>query len=96
MTYEDAARMVVLPQLDVSDASALYLSLWREADQMQCRCREHDTTPCGSWLWLDVDAASIAYDLAVAASCSNGGGRDWQEAVWQTRLENTLRSEVAF
>ncbi len=50
----------------VEQARVEYLDLAHTAAQIDCWCRDMDTTPCGSWLWLDVDAASIRLDLAVA------------------------------
>ena len=53
--------------MTVEEASATYRDLWRTAEQLDCWCRDdHGGAQCGSWFWLDVEAASIALDLALA------------------------------
>jgi hypothetical protein len=96
MLDHHAARMVAQPWFNVEDASAMYLSLWRAAAHQDCWCHDLDTTPCGSWLWLDVDTASIVYDLAVAEEHPAPDWRQFQELVWIGRLDDTLRAEVAW
>lgn len=53
--------------MSVEDARRTYIVLSRVADQHDCWCADDaGVLRCGAWLWLDVDAASIALDLIVA------------------------------
>ena len=47
-------------------ARKAYLILAKTSAQLDGWTRDFGMEPCGSWLWLDVDAASLAYDNAVA------------------------------
>ena len=81
-----AARMVAQPAwLDVTDAS-IYLG-WMTG---------YALVDGGDRDWLDVDAASLLYDLAVSLEHPAPDWRQFQEIVWISRLDDTLRNGVAW
>jgi hypothetical protein len=45
--------------------------------------------------WLDVDAASIVYDAAVAEAHPAPCWRAYQELIWTGRLDDTLDHHAA-
>lgn len=66
----------------IADAARAYVKAWRLADESDCWCRDLQySRQCGTWLWLDVEAAALAYDAAVAwtYSGSRPRGRDARE-----------------
>lgn len=50
----------------VNLAASEYRALRFIAEELECWCADFDTARCGSWLWLDVEAAALAYDMALA------------------------------
>jgi hypothetical protein len=79
-----AARLTGWPSVNVDDAED-YL-LWMVGFAL---------VDGGDRDWLDVDAASIVYDAAVAEAHPAPCWRAYQELIWTGRLDDTLDHHAA-
>jgi hypothetical protein len=88
-----AARLVAGTEdgMGAKEARAEY-RFWAKA----AVCRDVGRCPQCAYSYRRIDAASIAYDLAVAESHPAPDWREFQETVWIGRLDDTIRASVAF